>query len=330
MKMKYLIAVLIMLAGLCACHDDDDTQVIPGQRPAHAMRVKKISGYNEYWKEYTLEVTYANNKVVDIQRFSKTGRQMGGLGIQRSQGKVTYRLKDYVPAVDADSVARLDARLKGLYGAGNYTLEDSIPLTSTDLMILTVGTEEGVVISQQFTYYQPKSDFGTGGNFSPRYSIRNRESYVFEYGEGASIVTCRSLVDIYDPEDSQSYTRSGYKSEYGFSGQQLKECAVYEAGDQYEGNWKRLRNLIYTYSGQDLVSISGDGYSLQRNYTGGKLVSVVENGVTTSYTMNEQNFCTQVEDANGRVMHIEYEAGDGDFEIFNRLDMRQRGMPVIL
>lgn len=330
MKIKYLIAVFVLLTAFSSCKDDDDVQLVPGERVAHTMRVKKITGYNEYWKDYTLQVTYVNNKVVDLERFSKTGRKMGGLEIKREQGKVYYRLKDYIPSVDADSIDRLNTRLKNLYGEGNYTLEDSIPLISTDILMLTVGTADGIVVSQQFTYYQPTKDFGTGAAFSPKYTAKYRESFVFEYGEGNTILTCRSLVDTFDPENSQSYARVGYKSVYGYTGRQLTNCSLFVAGDDYENNWRTLRNVGYSYSGQSLISVSGDGYMLQRNYTGGKLTSVTENGITTSYTMNDQSFCIRVEESNGRVMNIEYEEGDGDFEIFNRLDKGQMGFPVIL
>lgn len=330
MKIKYLIAVLVLLTAFSGCKDDDDARFVSGQRTPHTMRVKKITGYNEYWKDYTLQVSYVNNKVVDLERFSKTGRKMGGLEIRREQGKVYYRLKDYIPSVDADSIDRMNTRLKNQYGEGNYTLEDSIPLTPTDILMLTVGTVDGVVVSQQFTYYQPTTDFGTGAAFSPKYVAKNRESFVFEYGQDNTILTCRNLADTFDPENSQSYTRVGYKSVYQYAGKQLTGCSVFVAGDEYENNWRTLRSLGYSYSGQDLITISGEGYALQRNYAGGKLTSVTENGITTSYSMNDQGFCIRMEESNGRVMNIEYEEGDGDFEIFNRLDRSQMGFPVIL
>lgn len=327
MKMKYLIYTLVMLAGLWACSDDDNNSV-PGQRQPHTMRVKKITGYNEHWKEFALEISYVNNKVVAIDRYSKTGRQMGNLEIRRAPGKVTYTLRDYVPSIDADSIARLDQALTELYGAGHYTLEDSIPLTSTRILLLTLETTEGLVMSQQFTYFQPTTDFGTGSAFRPIYATKNREAFVYEYGDKSNIRTCRILEDVMDPENAQSYTRTGYKAEYDFVGDAVKGCVISQAG-QYENNWNLLRNLTYNYAGNELVSITGDGYSLQRSNAGGKL-TIVENGVSASYTLNEQGLPVKIEEANGRVMNIEYEAGDGDFEIFTRMDRRQMGFPVIL
>lgn len=325
--MRYLIYMFFLLAVLGACSDNNEKNITPGQRQPHAMRVKKITGYNEYWKEFTLEMSYVNNKVVAIDRFSKTGRQMGDLNIKREQGKIHYELRDYVPSIDADSIARLDQALQGLHGAGNYNLEDSIPLTSTRVMLLTLQTTEGVVMSQQFTYYQPTTDFGTGSAFRPVYSTKNREAFVYEYGDKGSVQTCRILEDVMDPENAQSYTRTGYKAEYEFAGDEVKGCAISQAG-QYENNWNLLRNLTYNYAGNELVSITGDGYSLQRSNAGGKL-SVTENGVITNYTLNEQGLPVKIEEANGRVMNIEYEPGDGDFEIFTRIDRRQMGFPVI-
>lgn len=328
MKMKYLICIFVILAGLWACDDDDNNDNLPGQRQPHAMRVKKITGYNEHWKDYTLEISYVNNKVVDIKRFSKTGRQVGGLSIRRQSGKVYYELMDYVPAIDADSVLRLDQALQAIHGAGNYTLEDSVPLTSARLMLLTTQSNEGIVSSQQFTYYRPTTDFGTGADFRPSYNVERRETFVIEYGSGNQIQTCRVLEDWMDPDNYQNYTRTGYKLEYEFGGEQVRSCALYEAG-QFENNWNRLRELTYNYSGNELVAIAGEGYSLQRNNAGGKL-TIVENGVTTSYTLNEWGLPVKAEESTGAVMNIEYESGDGDFEIFTRLDRRQMGFPVIL
>lgn len=328
MKIKYLIYIIVLLAGTTACSDNDEKNLIPGQREPHVMRVKKITGYNKHWKEFTLEMTYANNKLIAMNRFSKTGRQMGELSIRREQGKVYYEIRDYVPSIDADSIHRLDQKYENLYGAGNYHLDDSIPLTSTRILLLTLQTSDGVVMSQQFTYYQPTTDFGLGINFRPIYNTKSRETFVYEYGEHNQVQICRILSDVMDAEDTQNFTRNGYKMEYDIIRNEVKSCAVSQSG-QYDNNWKLLRNLIYEYAGNELVSITGDGYSLQRNYNGNKL-TIVENGMTTSYTLNDYGLPVKIEEADGKIMNIEYEAGDGDFEIFTRMDRKQMGFPTIL
>lgn len=96
MKLRYLISMLILLIGIESCGDHDEEEVIYVQHQPHSMRVKKISGYNEFWKEFVLEVSYVNNKVIAVNRFNKTGRQMGDLNIRREQGKIYYELRDYV------------------------------------------------------------------------------------------------------------------------------------------------------------------------------------------------------------------------------------------
>ena len=83
------------------------------------MRVKEIVGYNSHWKDYTLKISYANDKIIDIERFNLNGRKVGGLEIRREQESVSYMLQDYIPAIDADSISRLDARLQKLYGKGD-------------------------------------------------------------------------------------------------------------------------------------------------------------------------------------------------------------------
>ena len=328
MRTRYLVSMLIGIAITCACQDNDDSGSID-LRPEHKMRVKEIVGYNSHWKDYTLKISYANDKIIDIERFNLNGRKVGGLEIRREQESVSYMLQDYIPAIDADSISRLDARLQKLYGKGNYSLEDSIPLTPTVLMMLTTESSDGIITAQQFTYYQPKTDFGQGADFSTSYDAKNRESYIYEYGAGNSIIICRNLSDVFFEGNEDIYKRESYKTEYNFNGQQVQNSTLSIAGVDYENNWNVLQELSYTYSAGKLVEIVGDNYSLQCNYANDRLISIVENGEMVLYTMNEQGYCTRIEYASGDYMNIEYEDGSGDFNIFARLDKTQQGFPVI-
>ena len=328
MRTRYLVRMLIGIAITCACQDNDDSGSID-LRPEHKMRVKEIVGYNSHWKDYTLKISYANDKIIDIERFNLNGRKVGGLEIRREQESVSYMLQDYIPAIDADSIYRLDAHLQKLYGKGNYSLEDSIPLTSTVLMMLTTESSDGIITAQQFTYYQPKTDFGQGADFSTSYDAKNRESYIYEYGNDNSIIICRNLSDVFSEGNEDIYERESYKIEYAFNGQQVQNRILSVAGIDYEDNWNVLQELSYAYSAGRLIEIAGNNYSLQCVYNNEKLTSITENGETTLYTMNEQGYCTRIEYASGDYMDIKYENGSGDFNIFTRLDRPQQGYPII-
>lgn len=328
MRTRYLVSMLIGIAITCACQDNDDSGSID-LRPEHKMRVKEIVGYNSHWKDYTLKISYANDKIIDIERFNLNGRKVGGLEIRREQESVSYMLQDYIPAIDADSISRLDARLQKLYGKGNYSLEDSIPLTPTVLMMLTTESSDGIITAQQFTYYQSPTDFGTGVNFSPRYNIKNRESYVYEYDENNCILICRNLSDVFDGGNEQSYDRIAYKTDYNIVGSQVQKSLLFLAGSEYENNWNLQNEYVYTYSAGNLIGIVGDNYSLRCDYKNNYLSSITENDKVTFYTMNEQGYCIRIEEASGDYMDIEYENGSGDFNIFTRLDRPQQGFPII-
>lgn len=328
MEIRYLINVLIGMVVACACQDNDDSEIV-NPRPEHQMRVSEIAGYNSHWKDYTLKISYMNDKVTDVERFNAHGRKVGGLEIERNQESVYYYLYDYVPAIDSDSIARLDAHLAELYGEGTYSLEDSIPLTEATLMILMTEMEEGRISAQQFTYYQPKTDFGVGADFSPNYDAKSRESYIYEYGNDNSIIICRNLSDVFSEGNEDIYERESYKIEYAFNGQQVQNRILSVAGIDYEDNWNVLQELSYAYSAGRLIEIAGNNYSLQCVYNNEKLTSITENGETTLYTMNEQGYCTRIEYASGDYMDIKYENGSGDFNIFTRLDRPQQGYPII-
>ena len=86
---------------------------------------------------------------------------------------------------------------------------------------------------------------------------------------------------------------------------------------------------MFRYSGNNLVSVKGDGYSLDRNYSDARTLSLNLNGEITSYVLNEYNFLIKSDNGKGEVMNVTYEPGNGNFYHMYRLDREQEGFPVI-
>lgn len=251
--------------------------------------------------------------------------------ITKEQGVMTYSLDDYVYKIDANAIADLDQELARKYGAGNYSLEDSIPLVAKTIyeVALTLD-EESVVTRQKISYFTPKKDFGVGEDFNNDYPLERVETYIYEYDEKGSVLNVRLFVDKYSPGNAKDYvSRELYKCEYEYHGGKIVTNRIYTVNNQSEESWVLMEDRIYTYSGNNLVSVKGDGYSLEKNYSDTRTLSLNLNGETTSYALDEYGFLVKSDNGKGEVMNVTYESGNGNFYHLYRLDREQEGFPVI-
>lgn len=330
-RLRNMTCLLLLTVGWVACNDDDDNNVKVGVRPVNPVRVSEITGHNDHWGDYTLKIQYTNDKVAGMSRYDKDGYRKGGLSVTKEQGVTTYAVNDYVYNVDVDSIARLDTWLKGKYGVGNYSLEDSIPTIARTLYKVDVTLDEESTVTQQvFSYYIPKTEFGTGDDFDNTYTLDYKETFIYEYGEGISIVNSRSFHDTYAPDDAKNYvTRALYKYEYEYDGNRIVTNRIYRVNNHSEESWDLIDERAYAYSGNGLMSVKGDGYSLERIYSDARAFSLNLNGAATSYTLNEYGFLIKSDNGKGEVMNVTYEPGNGNFYHLYRLDREQEGFPVI-
>lgn len=327
---KNMTCLILLAMGWVACNDDDDNIQL-SLRPVNPVRVSEITGYNKHWGDYTLKIQYINDKVAGMSRYDKDGHRKGGLSVTKEQKVLTYALNDYVPNVDADSIARLDQRLKEKYGIGNYSLQDSIPTVARTWYKVDVTLDEESMVTQQvFSYYIPKTDFGMGKDFDNNYTLDYKETFIYEYGVGVSVLNARSFYDTFDPEDTKEYeTRTLYKYEYEYDGERVVTNRIYVVNHRSDVSWDLIGSRAYTYSGRDLVSVKGDGYSIDINRSDARTFNLNLNGETTSYTLNEYGFLTRSDNGKGEVMNVTYEEGNGNFFHLYRLDREQEGFPVI-
>ena len=103
---------------------------------------------------------------------------------------------------------------------------------------------------------------------------------------------------------------------------------IYTVNNQSEESWVLMEDRIYTYSGNNLVSVKGDGYSLEKNYSDTRTLSLNLNGETTSYALDEYGFLVKSDNGKGEVINVTYEPGNGNFYHLYRLDREQEGFPV--
>lgn len=68
-----------------------------------------------------------------------------------------------------------------------------------------------------------------------------------------------------------------------YHGEMIVTNRIYTVNDQSEESWVLMEDRNYTYSGNNLVSVKGDGYSLDRNYSDARTLSLNLNGEITSY-----------------------------------------------
>ena len=329
LMLRNIGCLLLLVVAWVSCNDDDDVKM--GKQIVNPVRVKEIVGHNEHWGDYTLKLAYENNKISTVERFDKNGRQKGELVITKEQGVMTYSLDDYVYKSDADAIADLDQELTLKYGAGNYSLEDSIPLVAKTIyeVALTLD-EESMVTRQKISYFTPKKDFGVGEDFNNDFPLERVETYIYEYDEKGNVLNVRLFVDKYDPENARDYvSRELYKYEYEYHGGKIVANRIYTVDNRSEESWVLMEDRNYTYSGNNLVSVEGDGYLLERNYSDARTLSLNLNGENTSYVLNEYNFLIKSDNGKGEVMNVTYEPGNGNFYHMYRLDREQEGFPVI-
>ena len=287
-----MICLLLLAMGWVACNDDDDNIEV-GVRPINPVRVSEIAGHNDHWGDYTLKIQYVNDKLENMSRYDKNGRRKGGLSVTKEQGVITYAVNDYVNNVDADSIARLDLWLKGKYGAGNYSLEDSIPVIARTLYKVDVTLDEESMVTQQvFSYYIPKTDFGVRAMILiiPIRWITRRLLFTSMEKE-LRLLNVRSFYDTFVPDDAKNYeTRTLYKYEYVYDGKRIVTNRIYQVNKHSELSWDLINERGYTYSGGSLISVKGDGYLLEKNYSDTRTLSLNLNGEMTSCALDEYGF----------------------------------------
>ena len=75
---------------------------------------------------------------------------------------------------------------------------------------------------------------------------------------------------------------------------------IYQVNKHSELSWDLINERGYTYSGGSLISVKGDGYLLEKNYSDTRTLSLNLNGEMTSCALDEYGFLVKSDNGKGR------------------------------
>lgn len=323
--MKYII--LSFLFGcfiFCACTKEakyDPAEEFQYTVKKNAYRVTKISGTSTYWGDFTLSLNYSGDELDKAYRTNAENDTIGQINVNRNSSTyLKYSIMDLIPNIDQDSIARTDAILRAKYGAGNYSLWDSIPkiyrtIQETISYLYTDGRIKKVVSN----LYKPREDVGiTGVNFDNSYIRVSKTASTYEYDLNSNIAINRIILDVYNEEDQDKYERTLLKYETNYDREQigLLICSIANGGESFI----ETNRYNYTYNGNQLISVDGVDFTRKFTYTGKQVTMTTNDSETIIYELDEHGNVIQMDDGKGNVFHIEYEQGNGNFSIFTLMN----------
>lgn len=316
---KMIIACCLAIPLLFACTKEGDKLGVQKKTytvAKNAFRAVEISGKNQHWGEYKLAIQYRNELLDTAKHYNASGHYKGYIRAKiNSKTNYEYTVTDFVYKIDTDSIQRLDEKLANKHGAGNYSLEDSIPFSAESLYKnQIILNEEGSVAKQTIVEYVPGSGSGTGTDYDYKYDKYRQFIHVYEYNENGNAVAQRSFTDLFDLNDADKFTRTIAKNEFEYAGNLLRTVIEY-AGPGGE-NFTEANRYHFTYSGNKLTSVTGKEFTKQFSYNGERISTIVCNGTTYTYEFDNNGNVTKIDDGQGNYMNIKYEAGHGNISEF--------------
>ena len=278
---------ILVLSLVTACTKEADMNIAKESEHTvkkNLFRVTRIEGHNDHWGDYIWIINYNKEQIESAFHIDTEGDTIGNFGISNNSD-INYEIEvnDWIPKIDSDSISRLDQFLKNKYGAGNYSLKDSIPLVGRVLYSQKVDLyEDGRIKRQSVVHYTPREDVGTGEDFDNSYLKTYRTINTYEYNENSNICINRIYHDVYDPEDihQETYERTLHKYETLYEGDRITSI-LYMTAPAGE-NWIEQDRYSFTYSGNLLQSVKSNGRTLEFTYNGTVPATVTDG--ETQYT----------------------------------------------
>lgn len=317
--MKYIIFFVGCLLVLVSCTKEGEyfaPEETVYTAKKNAFRATKITGTNSHWGDFNLYLEYDKEELSSIVRTNTLGDTTGGFGLLRGTNYLSLSIRDYIPSIDKDSIQRLDEQFKELYGVGNYSLKDSIPLSSQTIRGVTVyvytdGRVKKSIIRQYVP--NPKAEL-TGKEFKYSYILTKSTASTYEYNTNSDIVVNRVMYDVHDSTDSDIYDRSLYKTEALFQKDRLMSLGCFTAKEGE--NFAEYNRYNYTYEGDRLIRIQGEGFTRTFVYNGNQVTKTTNDTETVTYELDSHGNVVKMDDGKGNVYQIEYEPGHGNLSLF--------------
>lgn len=331
-KLLYIITGLLLLAG-CKDKVDKSKPAGPQKYPIfrNDFRAAEVRGHNQHWGDFRLLFKYSGDQLETVWRVDAQADTVGTIRISRSDewSLNVYYVDDWIPAISQDSIERMDAAYKEKYGAGNYSLKDSIPRnTRTILQCRDTYYSDTRVYQQEFMYYRPREDVGiTGVNFDNSYIQTRKLKYMYEYSDDGRIAIARWGEYTYTDEKNLNVfdTRQGkYEVTYNNGAVAAVDSYLLPEGSNYVEEYR----YQMSYDHSRLSGVTADGYNKGFAYSGDEL-TVTDNGKVWKYRFDENGNPIRIDNPNGSYMEIRYERGHGDFQMLTPFFDRIMGSPYI-
>lgn len=326
--MRKLLLYFMLCVTMFACNDSEDDGIDGGVNGIkNKFRVKEINGENDYWGKFSMSFTYYEERVDSALVRNAVGDTIAILTVSEDEKSRTYYIADVIPAIDPDSIQKLE----DLYGD---LAKDSIPMMTRNLFTLKTEYTKSVMTAQEFNYYRPREDVGTGPSFNNKYLNDKRMRYIYEYDASGRLKICRMFSDVFepDPDDNVEFKRLVYKAVFAYD-EAGKTVAIdwYQGDESYEatGSYRLTDRYQFVYSGEKPSALNGKLLQLTYQYAGDLLTSIDNNGATVKYGYNNDGYLNRIEKGTNDYMDIKYQSGNGNFSLFTPLLDQGFGVPYI-
>lgn len=325
--MKELILYLMLCVSVIACNDSDDGVSVGQDAVTNKFRVKEISGKNPYWGEFTMKFTYYMERVDSALVYNDKNDKIAVVTESEDDKSRMYYVADFVPAIDPDSIRELEDK----YGE---LAKDSIPMVTRNLFTVKIEYTDGVMMAQEYTYYRPREDVGTGANFNNKYLNDKRSRYIYEYNAAGVLEICRMFSDVYeeDPDANSDFKRKVYKAVF-LRDREEKTVSIdwYEGDESYQatGSYRLADEYQFAYAGNIPTALNGQFLKLEYRSDNGLISAIDRDGKSVKYGYNTDGYLNRVEQADGSYMDVKYEAGNGNFTLFTPLLEQNFYVPYI-
>ena len=316
--MRKLLLYFMLCVTMFACNDSDDDGISSGVNEIkNKFRVKEISGENDYWGKFSMHFKYYEERVDSAVVCNAALDTIAILTVSEDEKSRTYYVADFIPAIDPDSIQRLE----DLYGE---LAKDSIPMMTRNVFQLKTEYTKSVMTAQEFNYYRPREDVGTGASFNNKYLNDKRMRYLYEYDAVGKLKICRMFSDVFepDPDDNAEFKRLIYKAVFSYD-EVGKAVSIdwYQGDESYEAteSYRLTDQYQFIYSGEKPSALNGKLLQLTYQYAGEQVTQIDNNGITVKYGYNSDGYLNRIEKGTNDYMDIKYESGHGNFSLFTPL-----------
>lgn len=336
-KLVYLIAVICFVFVSCK-KNDDNTQT---NQSVNKYRVKRLYGTTKvlgdvqylfyYNTKNKLDSVWICDMNEDIAKRDTCGR-ISSYVTKLSDGNSTLK-KDFIAYLEYNYLLKIDddsvQRIKQMYP---NTYADTLKKRRASVLIGQTYTENTTIIkNDKINFFVPRVDQGKGDNFKYSYLKSQFINSRYEYDNKGNVVVTRQMVDDYVLDDKNTdYVTTTYKTEYQYSNNKVVSARHYKnrfETDDDKSSWEEITNYTYSYNGDMLIGVTGKDFTLSRS---GNRVTVTENGASTIYELNNEDYPIKITYPDGTYFNVEYENGAGNYGVISSSIYRKMlGIPYI-